>query len=69
MKKTVIYFLISTLLPLGAFTQESKRPNILIIMADDIGISNLSYNNKGMMGYTTPNIDRIANEGVQFTDY
>ncbi len=46
-----------------------KKPNILVIMGDDIGFWNLSYNNKGMMGYKTPNIDRIANEGVQFTDY
>lgn len=69
MKKTVFYLLLTTLLPLVAFTQKSNKPNILVIMADDIGISNLSYNNKGMMGYTTPNIDRIANEGVQFTDY
>ncbi|GJM60563.1 arylsulfatase [Persicobacter diffluens] len=48
---------------------KDKQPNILVIMADDIGISNVSYNNKGMMGYMTPNIDRIANEGAQFTDY
>lgn len=48
---------------------KSSQPNILVIMGDDIGFWNLSYNNKGMMGYKTPNIDRIANEGVQFTDY
>jgi arylsulfatase A-like enzyme len=46
-----------------------KRPNILLLMGDDIGWWNISYNNRGQMGYRTPNIDRIANEGVAFTDY
>jgi arylsulfatase A-like enzyme len=46
-----------------------KKPNILVIWGDDIGIENISYNNRGMMGYQTPNIDRIAKEGVGFTDY
>ena len=45
------------------------RPNILVIWGDDIGFWNLSTNNMGMMGYQTPNIDRIANEGAKFTDY
>ena len=45
------------------------RPNILVIWGDDIGISNLSCYSDGLMGYRTPNIDRIANEGVRFTDY
>jgi len=45
------------------------KPNILVIWGDDIGIENISYNNRGMMGYMTPNIDRIAKEGVGFTDY
>ena len=44
------------------------RPNIVMIMADDIGYWNISAYNLGMMGYQTPNIDRIAREGVQFTD-
>lgn len=47
----------------------SKRPNILVIFGDDIGYWNLSYNNRGMMGYRTPNIDRLAKEGMIFTDY
>ena len=46
-----------------------KKPNILVIWGDDIGISNLSCYSDGMMGYRTPNIDRIANEGMRFTDY
>ena len=45
------------------------RPNILVIWGDDIGFWNLSTNNMGMMGYQTPNIDRIATEGAKFTDY
>jgi arylsulfatase len=48
---------------------QSKRPNILVIWGDDIGTWNISHNNRGMMGYSTPNIDRIAREGVGFTDY
>ncbi|MEU7891948.1 arylsulfatase [Nonomuraea sp. NPDC049152] len=47
----------------------SERPNILVIWGDDIGISNLSCYSDGLMGYRTPNIDRIAEEGARFTDY
>jgi arylsulfatase len=46
-----------------------KKPNILVIWGDDIGTWNISHNNRGMMGYKTPNIDRIGREGVAFTDY
>jgi len=46
-----------------------KKPNIVIIWGDDIGISNLSCYSKGLMGYKTPNIDRVASEGMMFTDY
>ena len=49
--------------------QARKKPNILIIWGDDIGQSNVSAYSKGMMGYHTPNIDRIAHEGMIFTDY
>ena len=50
--------------------QESgKKPNILIIWGDDIGQSNLSCYTRGLLGYQTPNIDRIAREGMLFTDY
>jgi arylsulfatase len=45
------------------------KPNILIIWGDDIGWYNISHNNRGAMGYETPNIDRIACEGIEFTDY
>jgi arylsulfatase len=46
-----------------------RAPNILVIWGDDIGTWNISHNSRGMMGYMTPNIDRIAREGVSFTDY
>jgi arylsulfatase A-like enzyme len=49
--------------------QTEKKPNILVIWGDDIGWSNISAYNMGMMGYRTPNIDRIAQEGAIFTDY
>jgi len=47
----------------------TKKPNILILWGDDIGWWNISYNSRGQMGYRTPNIDRVANEGLAFTDY
>jgi arylsulfatase A-like enzyme len=47
----------------------AKKPNILILWGDDIGWWNISFNSRGQMGYWTPNIDRIAKEGVCFTDY
>lgn len=55
----------------AASAQETKgkKPNILVIWGDDIGTWNISHNSRGMMGYKTPNIDRIAKEGVAFTDY
>ena len=48
---------------------KTDKPNILILWGDDIGWWNISYNNRGQMGYRTPNIDRIGNEGATFTDY
>ena len=53
---------------LPAAAQE-KKPNILVIWGDDIGQSNISAYTKGLVGYRTPNIDRIASEGMIFTDY
>jgi arylsulfatase A-like enzyme len=50
-------------------TVVTRQPNILVIWGDDIGISNLSCYSDGLMGYRTPNIDRIADEGARFTDY
>jgi len=51
-----------------SFAQEAK-PNILVIWGDDIGQSNISAYTRGLVGYKTPNIDRIAKEGILFTDY
>jgi arylsulfatase len=47
---------------------KTDKPNILVIWGDDIGITNLSCYSSGLMGYRTPNIDRLANEGMRFTD-
>ena len=47
----------------------TKQPNILILWGDDVGWWNISFNSQGQMGYRTPNIDRVGNEGVAFTDY
>ena len=48
--------------------QQAKKPNILVMFGDDVGYWNVSAYNQGMMGYKTPNIDRIAHEGAMFTD-
>ena len=48
---------------------QDKKPNIIIIWGDDIGQTNVSAYSRGLMGYETPNIDRVAKEGVLFTDY
>jgi arylsulfatase len=54
----------------SAFAQQgAQKPNILVIWGDDIGTWNISHNNRGMMGYQTPNIDRLGKEGLAFTDY
>jgi arylsulfatase len=55
--------------PQARAQQQQKKPNILVIMADDVGIWNISAYHRGMMGGRTPNIDRVAREGVLFTDY
>jgi arylsulfatase A-like enzyme len=53
----------------GLATAAADKPNILVIWGDDIGQSNISAYTRGLMGYQTPNIDRIAKEGMMFTDY
>jgi arylsulfatase A-like enzyme len=58
---------LSLLVPITMVAQE--KPNILVIWGDDIGWANVSAYNHGMMGYQTPNIDRIAKEGAMFTDW
>jgi len=54
---------------LAGVVAAQKKPNILVIWGDDVGQSNISAYTRGLVGYTTPNIDRIANEGMLFTDY
>ena len=63
--------LAASALPVSAQTTPAggKKPNILVIWGDDVGNQNISHTSRGMMGYQTPNIDRIAKEGVGFTDY
>ena len=52
-----------------ARSRAAAKPNIVVIWGDDIGMTNLSCYSDGLMGYRTPNIDRIAQEGMRFTDY
>jgi arylsulfatase len=62
----------SLILLIGLLSQSAvaaERPNILVIWGDDIGIWNVSRYSHGLMGYPTPNINRVAREGVMFTDY
>jgi arylsulfatase len=53
----------------GIATAQDKKPNILLIMSDDVGIAHISAYTHGLVGHKTPNIDRIAKEGMMFTDY
>jgi alkaline phosphatase len=48
---------------------QGQKPNIIVIMGDDIGWSNIGVYNQGIMSGRTPNLDRLANEGMRFTDY
>jgi arylsulfatase A-like enzyme len=66
----IMYPVAALLLILGGSAwAEEKKPNILVVWGDDVGQSNISAYTHGMVGYKTPNIDRIANEGMTFTDY
>ena len=58
-----------SLLGLATAAKAQEKPNILVIWGDDIGVSNVSAYHRGMMGGRTPNIDRIAKDGILFTDY
>src|SRR6478609_15923 len=53
----------------GVSMTGQKKPNILVLWGDDIGTTNISAYSDGLMGYTTPNIDRLANEGLRFLHY
>ena len=65
---TVVASVLTLLVAVTAHAQ-TKKPNILVIFGDDIGYWNVSAYSRGMMGYHTPNIDRIAKEGAIFTDH
>ena len=70
-RRTLRRFAVATVtvaLAVPAWAQDQK-PNILVIWGDDIGQSNISAYTMGLMGYQTPNIDRVAREGMIFTDY
>ena len=60
---------LALMLTAGLASAQTKKPNILVIFGDDIGQANISVFTKGLMGYRTPNIDRLAKEGMIFTDY
>src|SRR5579862_6333391 len=72
--QTVLWVLVTTSMAvfgagLAVAQSPAKKPNIVMIMGDDVGMWNLSVYHHGMMGGSTPNIDRIAREGALFTDY
>lgn len=74
MKKTTSKVLLALSLGVAAIAVPAQliaadKPNILVIWGDDIGQSNISAYTRGLMGYKTPNIDRLADEGLMFTDY
>ena len=68
-QKKIIPILVIIMMVIGGNLFAQKKPNILVIWGDDVGITNISAYSHGMMGYQTPNIDRIAKEGAMFTDY
>ncbi len=67
--KKILTGLVALLACSLGYAAGNDKPNILVIWGDDIGITNISAYSDGIMGYTTPNIDRIANEGIRFLDY
>ena len=73
MKKRTMFsysaLIMAVILASGIAWAADPKPNILVVWGDDIGQSNISAYTMGLMGYRTPNIDRIANEGMMFTDY
>jgi arylsulfatase A-like enzyme len=68
-KRMLQVLAIALALPHDGRAQTATKPNILVIFGDDIGIANVSVYTHGLVGYKTPNIDRVANEGMLFTDY
>lgn len=68
MKKSKLLIVLAAFLMISSVFAQ-KKPNILVIWGDDIGWENVSAYGMGVMGYTTPNIDRIGMEGIRFTDH
>lgn len=69
MKKIVLLMLVLSFCFTASAFAKAEKPNILVVWGDDIGQSNISSYTMGLMGYRTPNIDRIAKEGMIFTDH
>jgi len=65
----VVMLAVNATIPHYVNAQTAKKPNILVIFGDDIGQSNISAYTLGVMGYKTPNIDKLAKQGILFTDY
>ena len=64
-----IFFTSLLIIAADIVSAEQKNPNIVVIWGDDIGVHNISAYNLGVMGYETPNIDRLPREGAMFTHY
>ena len=69
LRKLFVLLSIGLFVALPVAAQGTEKPNIVVIWGDDIGFTNLSIYSRGVMGYRTPNIDRIGNEGILFTDH
>jgi arylsulfatase len=69
MSRSRLFLVLGVSVLLAASASAQDKPNILVIWGDDVGQSNISAYTRGVMGYETPNIDRIASEGMLFTDY
>jgi arylsulfatase A-like enzyme len=67
--KSRFWGLLLLYLVLGLFTKAQQKPNILVIFGDDVGQTNISAYGFGVVGYRTPNLDKLAHEGMMFTDY
>ena len=66
----IVFALLASILVLPTtILAQTKKPNILVIWGDDIGIANVSAYSDGLMGYETPSIDRIGKEGIRFLQY
>lgn len=68
MRKILTYAFVFVLIS-SLSAQKNKKPNVLVIWGDDIGWANISCYNHGIMGYKTPNLDKLAGEGAMFTDW